>query len=112
HRIIRAAMFIQEHADSLKSEVFAQLGEVLLQPVYESVTKAARGELIDERFLLKFREEKNVQRMIDHLHRCKVKFEVLSKNKEGSYWYVRFARKCYASYEILQRHHDGASHVD
>ena len=26
HRIIRAAMFIQEHADSLKSEVFAQLG--------------------------------------------------------------------------------------
>lgn len=112
HRIIRAAMFIQEHAGSLKSEVFTQLGEALLQPVYESVTKAARGELIDERFLLKFREEKNIQRMIDHLHRCKVKFEVLSKNKKGSYWHVRFARKCYASYEILQRHHDGASHVD
>ncbi len=112
HRIIRAAMFIQEHADSLKPEIFAQLGEALLQPVYESVTKAARGELIDERFLLKFREEESIQRMVDHLHRCKVKFEVLSKNKEGAYWHVRFARRCYASYEILRRHHDGASHVD
>ena len=105
-------MFIQEHGNSLKSEVFAQLGEVMLKPVYESVTKAARGELIDERFLLRFREEESIQRMVDHLHRCKVKFEVLSKNKEGTYWHVRFARRCYASYEILQRHLDGASHVD
>ena len=112
HRIIRAAMFIQEHVNSLKSEVFAQLGEVMLKPVYESVTKAARGELIDERFLLRFREEESIQRMVDHLHRCKVKFEILSKNKEGAYWHVRFARRCYASYEILQRHLDGASHVD
>ena len=54
HRIIRAAMFIHENISSLKPEVSAQLGEVLLKPVYESVTKAARGEVIDERFLLRF----------------------------------------------------------
>ena len=112
HRIIRAAMFIHENISSLKPEVYAQLGKVLLEPVYESVTKAARGEVIDERFLLRFRDENNIQKMIDHLYRCKVKFEVLSKNKEGAYWHVKFARKCYASYEILQKHLDGSAHVD
>lgn len=112
HRIIRAAMFIYEQAYSLEPGVFAKLGEALLKPIYESVTKAAQKEVIDERFLLRFREEKNIQHMTDHLYRCKVKFEVLSKKKEGSYWYVNFARKCYASYEIIQKHLEGAAHVD
>lgn len=112
HRIIRASIFINEHIHSLKPEVFAQMGEALLMPVYESVAKAARGELIDEKFLLRFREERNIQLMIDHLHRCKVKFEVLSKCREGNYWHVRFSKKCYASYEILQKHLEGAAHVD
>ena len=44
-----------------------------------------------------FLMKKNIQRMVDHLYRCKVKFEVLSKNKVGVYWHVGFARKCYAS---------------
>lgn len=112
HRIIRAAMFIHEHAHSLGPEIFTQLGEVLLKPVYENVGKAARSEIIDEKFSLRFREEKNIQRMIDHLYKCKVKFEVLSKHKEGNYWHVKFARKCYASYEILQKHLEGSAHVD
>lgn len=112
HRIIRAAMFIKENARSLESEVFTRLGEALLQPVYESVNKVARGERIEERFSLRFREEENIQRMAEHLRRCKVKFEILSKKKEGAYWHVRFARKCYASYEMLQHHLDGSSHVD
>ncbi|MDE1889475.1 MAG: RNA ligase [Planctomycetota bacterium] len=112
HRIIRAALFIHEHAHSLEPEVFTQLGEALLKPVYENITKVAIGKLVDETFLLRFREEKNIQRMIDHLHRCKVKFDVLSKNKEGTYWHVEFAKKYYASHEILQRHLDGSSHVD
>ncbi|MEK7698810.1 MAG: RNA ligase [Planctomycetota bacterium] len=112
HRIIRAAMYINEQMHSLKPEVFAQLGEVLLRPVYESVDKAARGELIDERFSLRFHDEKNIQRMVDHLYRCKVKFDVLSKNKVGAYWHVEFARKCYATYEILQKYQEGAAHVD
>ncbi|MEP9410032.1 MAG: RNA ligase [Candidatus Brocadia sp.] len=112
HRIIRAAMFINEHGYSLEPNVFTQLGKVLLKPVHESVAKVAKGKLIDEKFLLRFRDEKNIQRMIDHLYRCKVKFEVLSKNKEGDYWHVKFARKCYASYEILQKHLEGLAHVD
>jgi putative ATP-dependent DNA ligase len=112
HRIIRAAMYIHEHGYLLEPEVFTQLGKVLLKPVYESVAKAARGELIDEKFHLRFREEKNIQLMIDHLYRCKVKFDVLSRNKEGDYWLVKFARKCYASYDILQKHLEGSAHVD
>lgn len=112
HRIIRAAMFIHEQAHSLEPEVFAKLGEALLKPIYESVTKAARKEVIDERFLLRFREERNIQHMTNHLYRCKVKFEVLSKKKDGSYWSVNFVRKCYASYEIIQKHLEGATHVD
>lgn len=112
HRIIRAAMFIHEHGHSREHEVFTQLGKVLLKPVQESVTKAAEGRLIDEKFLLRFREEKNIQRMIDHLYRCKVKFDVLSKNKENAYWHVKFARKCYATYDILQKHLEGSAHVD
>ncbi|MDQ1271519.1 MAG: putative ATP-dependent ligase [Planctomycetota bacterium] len=112
HRIIRAAMFIHEHAHVLQPEVFTQLGEALLKPIYENVAKAARSEVIDEKFLLRFREEKNIQWMIEHLYKCKVKFEVLSKNKIGDYWHVKFARKCYASYQILQKHLEGATHVD
>lgn len=112
HRIIRAAMFIHEQMHVLQPEVFPQLGKALLKPVYENVTKAARNEVIDEKFLLRFREERNIQRMIDHLHKCKVKFEVLSKNTIGNYWHVTFARKYYASYEILQKHLQGATHVD
>jgi len=81
HRIIRAAMFINENIHSLNAGICSQLGEALLQPVFESVKKVAKGEVIEEKFLLRFKEEKNIQRMIDHLYRCKVKFEVLSKNK-------------------------------
>ena len=112
HRIIRAAMFINENIHSLNSGICSQLGEALLQPVFESVKKVAKGEVIEEKFLLRFKEEKNIQRMIDHLYRCKVKFEVLSKNKVNDYWHVKFVRKCYASYEILQKHLDGSAHVD
>ena len=112
HRIIRAAMFIHEHAHMLQPEVFTQLGKVLLKPIYENVAKAARSEVIDEKCLLRFREEENIRRMIEHLYKCKVKFEVLSKNKIGDYWHVKFVRKCYASYQILQKHLEGATHVD
>ena len=112
HRIIRAAMFIHEQMQVLQPEVFSQLGKVLLRPIYENVTKAARNEVIDEKFLLRFREERNIQRMINNIHKCKVKFEVLSKNKIENYWHVKFARKCYATYEILQKHLQGATHVD
>ena len=45
--------------------------------------------------------------MVDHLYRCKVKFEVLSKDKVGAYWHVGFARKCYATYEMLQKYLEG-----
>lgn len=112
HRIIRAAMFIHEQMQVLQPEVFSQLGKALLKPIYENVVKAARNEVIDEKFFLRFREERNIQRMIDHLRKCKVKFEVLSKKNIGNYWQVEFARKCYASYEILQKHLQGATHVD
>ncbi|KAB2834375.1 MAG: RNA ligase [Candidatus Brocadia sp.] len=112
HRIIRAAMFIHEQMQVLQPEVFSQLGKVLLRPIYENIAKAARNEVVDEKFLLRFREERNIQRMIEHLRKCKVKFEVLSKNKKGNYWHVKFARKCYATYEILQKHLQGATHVD
>lgn len=112
HRIIRAALYIHEQAHTLNPDIFVKLGKALLQPVYGSVAKASRGEIIDEPYLLRFREEKSIQLMIDHLYKCKVKFEVLSKNKQNGYWQVRFARKCYASFEILQKHLEGAAHID
>jgi len=112
HRIIRAAMYLHEQSNSLREENFRQLGEAMLKPIYESVTKTARNELIKEPFLLRFREEKNIDLMIDHMRKCRVKFEVLSKERIGSYWHVTFARKCYASFEILQKHLGGAAHVD
>ncbi len=112
HRIIRAAMFVNENIQSLNSGICSQLGEALLQPIFESVKKVAKGEVIEERFLLRFKEEENIQKMIDHFYRCKVKFEVLSKDKVNDYWHVKFVRKCYASYEILQKHLDGSAHVD
>ena len=43
HRIIRAAMFIQEHVHSLKSDVFAQLGRHYYNP-YMKVLLRQRGE--------------------------------------------------------------------
>ncbi|MGQ3685609.1 MAG: RNA ligase [Candidatus Loosdrechtia sp.] len=112
HRIIRAAMYILEHAYPLSADVFTQLGEVLLQPVYESVAKAAKNKIIGEQFSLLFHEEKNIQHMIDHLQKCKIKFEVLSKEKRDDYWHITFIKKSYASYDILQKHLDGTSHAD
>ncbi|MDR4508487.1 MAG: RNA ligase [Candidatus Brocadiaceae bacterium] len=112
HRIIRAAMFIHEYRRSLDPETFSRLGEAMLKPVYESVAKAARGELIEEKFLLRFREEKNVQKMIDHLNKCKVTFGVLSKKKVDAYWVVEFTRKYYASYDSLRTCLEGMPHID
>ena len=112
HRIIRAAMYRYEQSHELNPKDFTALGEALLKPIYESVKKAADGELIREEFLLRFREEENIQRMMDHLQKRKVHFEILSKEKAGFYWQVRFARKCYASYDTLQSHLGGMAHVD
>lgn len=112
HRIIRAAMYILEHTHPLKPDVFTQLGEALLKPIYESVTKVVQNKVINERFSLFFHEEKNIRHMIDHLYKCKVKFEVLSKEKRDTYWHITFVKKSYASYEILQKHLDGTPHVD
>ncbi|MCF6158171.1 MAG: RNA ligase [wastewater metagenome] len=112
HRIIRAAMYIHEHVHTLEPEIFTQLGDALLKPLHKSVDKATKKEVIEEQFLLRFHEEKNIQRMIDHLYKCRVKCDILSQEKKGIYWHVTFAKKCYASYEILQKHLDGTSHVD
>lgn len=112
HRVIRAAMYIHEHIDPINPEVFTQLGEVLLKPIHGSIAKVSRGEVIDEQFLLRFREEKSVQMMVDHFHKCKVKFDILSEKREGEYWHVKFSKKSYASYEILQGHLNGLAHVD
>ena len=55
HRIIRAAMYRYEQSQELNPKDFTALGEALLKPIYESVKKAAVGELIREEFLLRFR---------------------------------------------------------
>ncbi len=112
HRMLRALFYLLEHNVPLDKAFLKEAGESLLKPLYESVKKAANGEMITEEFNVRFNKEESIKKLFEHFHNCKVDANLVSQKKVGRYWHVRFARRCFPSYEVIQKHWSGHSHFD
>ncbi len=112
HRILRALFYLLEHQSNIDDAFFKETGEALLLPLFENVKKVADGEMITERFKVRFNQKQNIKKLIDHFHKCKVDASLVRQEKVGKYWHVEFIRRCFPSYEVLQRYWEGHSHFD
>lgn len=112
HRMLRTIIYILEHNVHLDKTFLEKTGEVLMLPLFDSVRKAVKGEMIVERFKARFKRKQNIGKLFEHFRKCKVDAELISKKKVGQYWHVEFVRRCFPSYEIIQKHWEGFSHFD
>lgn len=112
HRMLRALFYLLEHNAPLNKTFLKEAGESILQPLYESMKKAANGEMITEEFNVRFNKEVNIKKLFEHFHKCKVDANLVSQKKVGRYWHVEFVRRCFPSYEVIHKHWSGHSHFD
>jgi len=112
NRILRSLFYLMEHDLPLSEEFLKKTGEALLQPLFESVKKVADGEMITERFKVRFNKKQNIKKLFEHFHKCKVDANLVRQEKIGQYWHVEYIRRCFPSYEMIQKHWDGHSHFD
>jgi len=112
HRMLRVVFYLLEHNMPLDKAFLREAGESLLNPLYESVKKASDGEMITERVNVRFNKKKNIKKLFEHFHKCNVDANLISQKKVGQYWHVEFARRCFPSYEVIQKHWSGHSHFD
>jgi len=101
-----------EHDLPLSEGFLKKTGEDLLQPLFESVKKVADGEMITERFKVRFNKKQNIKKLFEHFHKCKVDANLFRQEKIGQYWHVEYIRRCFPSNEMIQKHWDGHSHFD
>ena len=112
NRMLRSLFYLMEHDLPLNKDFLEKTGEALIQPLYESVKKVAGGEMITERFKVRFNKEENIKKLFEHFHKCKVDANLVLKEKIGQHWHVEFVRRCFPSYEVIKKHWDGHSHFD
>ena len=112
HRIIRSVFSLLEHNQPLDKKFLENTGGALIPPLFESINKATKGEMIVERFNIRFINERNINKLFEHFHKCKVDAELINKKKVGRYWHVEFVRRSFPSYEIVRKHWEGNSHFD
>ncbi|MDR4498823.1 MAG: RNA ligase [Candidatus Scalindua sp.] len=111
-RIVRAVFYLLEHEIPLDDGILKKTGESLMQPIFESVRKAIQEEMIGVEFEVKLNKKQNVKKLFDHFRKCKVDVIVNSQRKTGKYWHVKFQRRCFPTYEIIQKYWNGLSHFD
>ena len=112
NRMLRSLFYLIEHDLPLNDDFLKKMGDALLQPLYESIKKVAGGEMITERFKVRFNKKKNIKKLFEHFHKCKVDANPVRQEKIGQHWHVEFVRRCFPSYEVIQKHWDGHSHFD
>jgi len=112
NRMLRSLFYLMEHDLPLSEGFLKKTGEALLQPLFESVKKVADGEMITERFKVRFNKKQNIKKLFEHFHKCKVDANMVRQEKIGQYWHVEYIRRCFPSYEMIQKHWDGHSHFD
>ena len=112
NRMLRSLFYLIEHDLPLNDDFLKKTGDALLQPLYESIKKVAGGEMITERFKVRFNKKKNIKKLFEHFHKCKVDANPVRQEKIGQHWHVEFVRRCFPSYEVIQKHWDGHSHFD
>jgi len=112
NRMLRSLFYLMEHDLPLSEEFLKKAGVALLQPLFESVKKVADGEMITERFKVRFNKKQNIKKLFEHFHKCKVDANLVRQEKIGQYWHVEYIRRCFSSYEMIQKHWDGHSHFD
>ena len=112
NRMLRSLFYLIEHDLPLNDDFLKKTGDALLQPLYESIKKVVGGEMITERFKVRFNKKKNIKKLFEHFHKCKVDANPVRQEKIGQHWHVEFVRRCFPSYEVIQKHWDGHSHFD
>jgi putative ATP-dependent DNA ligase len=112
HRMLRSLFYLLEHHSNLDDTFLKKTGEALLQPLFESVRKVADGEMVTERFKVRFNKKQNIKKLFEHFHKCKVDANLVRQEKVGQHWHVEFVRRCFPSYEVIKKHWDGHSHFD
>ncbi|MBC8549350.1 MAG: RNA ligase [Candidatus Brocadiales bacterium] len=112
NRILRSLFYLMEHGHPLNEGFLKRTGKALLQPLFDSVKKVADGEMITERFKMRFNKEENIKKLFEHFHKCKVDANLVRQERIGQHWHVEFARRCFPSYEVIKKHWDGHSHFD
>ncbi len=111
-RLFRLIFYLIDNGLPLDKTIIKDTGEDLLLPLFESVKSAISGEMVVEEFQVRFINEESIGKLFDHFQKCNVNAVLMSRRKRGRYWEVKFERRCYPTYDIVQKYWEGISHFD
>ncbi len=94
-RILRLALFRDEHGLGQSAEVDCRLGAAFLDGLYEAIRQFRREHRVYRTFRCRFREAINAERMLDHLTRAATRQVAIVQRDlrpEGRHWVLEFDR--------------------
>ncbi|MFN3396482.1 MAG: RNA ligase, partial [Thermodesulfovibrionales bacterium] len=91
-RIMRALFFSYEFGISLNDDYLMEASRALYLKPYEAIKDVAEGGEIKESFIVRIRKRETATELLRHLNRSGVYTQLLSIEKAGEYYNLRFNR--------------------
>ena len=94
HRILRLALFLEEHQIERTPALYHELGEVLIEGALEAVGRWRREGKVADRFRCRFRRKENAELLLGALYRLLGKGHVQQQRlePEGEFYVLEFTK--------------------
>jgi putative ATP-dependent DNA ligase len=115
NRLMRMALFIDEHGQRGSAEIEGRLGRAFLEGLYRGIDSARDPGRVSHHFRCRFRHKENAERFIHHLELTggeRVRFPKNAPYREGDYWVLAFERIHQRMTGALKHHLLGGSRFD
>jgi putative ATP-dependent DNA ligase len=108
-RVEMFALSARELGAGLRPE---ELGESLLNPFMEAISRMEREEGIKETFTIRARREETLDSLFRHIRASGVDVDLLSKERVGDYWKATFTRSYRKAEGFLKAALKGSTFLD
>jgi DNA/RNA ligase len=94
HRVLRLALFLDEHGVERTAEIYEDLGRSLIEGVIAAAHQQMREHRVSHRFRCRFRSKENAEMLLRMLHRLLRKGHVRERRleREGDFYILEFEK--------------------
>lgn len=113
-RVLRLALFVDEAGMAQDEQLSRDLGNALLERLFQSVAQFKRDGRVYHTFRCRFRQRENAEAFLEHIHRILGHTYVVRRTLEaqGAYWVLEFDKEVPKLTGLLHQLFQGAAVVD
>lgn len=92
NRILRLALFLEEHGLGIDSDVRQALGTALLEGFHRTVTRYRTEHRVYETFRCRFRQRENAEQLLEQFRQTSRTIQIKPRqlSQEGDFWILEF----------------------